>query len=255
MRVRILGCSGGIGAGLRTTSILIDDDLLIDAGTGVGDLTVDELKRIRHVFLTHAHLDHTAGLPLFIDTAFSTFTDHPITIHALDDTIAALRAHMFNGIMWPDFTALPSRGRPVIDFASVEVGESIAVPGRHVHAIEVNHSVPAVGYCVQGDGKVLAFSGDTAGNQTLWPALNAYPNIDALLIEVSFPNRQADLARHAGHYCPETFAADIRKLRHRPDIWLTAMKPGEEKTIFDEVRAALPRLPIRRLARGVEIHL
>ncbi|MGH8496681.1 MAG: MBL fold metallo-hydrolase [Gammaproteobacteria bacterium] len=255
MRVRILGCSGGIGAGLRTTSILIDDDVLIDAGTGVGDLTLDALKRIRHVFLTHAHLDHTAGLPLFIDTAFSTFADRPIEIHALAETIHALETHMFNGVMWPDFAALPSRDQPVLRFTPLEPGDSVTVHGRLVHAIEVSHGVPAVGYCVQAEGKVLAFSGDTARNRTLWPALNAYPNIDALLIEVSFPNRQAELARHAGHYCPQTFADDIRQLRHKPEIWLTAMKPGEEQTIYDEVRAALPRLPIHRLTRGDEIRL
>ena len=62
MRIRILGCSGGIGAGSRTSAMLIDDDVLLDAGTGIGDLALDDLNSIRHVFLTHAHLDHVAGL-------------------------------------------------------------------------------------------------------------------------------------------------------------------------------------------------
>ena len=55
MRIRTLGCSGGIGAGSRTSSLLIDNDVLIDAGTGIGDLSLEDLDSIRHVFLTHSH--------------------------------------------------------------------------------------------------------------------------------------------------------------------------------------------------------
>ena len=62
MQIRILGCSGGVSANLRTTSLLVDGDVLIDAGTGVGDLSLEEMSRIQHVFLTHSHLDHIAIL-------------------------------------------------------------------------------------------------------------------------------------------------------------------------------------------------
>ena len=41
MKFRVLGCSGGIGARARTTSFLVDDDVLLDAGTGVEDLSID----------------------------------------------------------------------------------------------------------------------------------------------------------------------------------------------------------------------
>ena len=68
MKVRVLGCSGAIAKDCRTTSFLIDGDVLVDAGTGVGELTLDEMRRVDHVFLTHAHLDHIASLPLMIDT-------------------------------------------------------------------------------------------------------------------------------------------------------------------------------------------
>ena len=44
MKLRVLGCSGGIGGRhLRTTSLLVDNDILIDAGTGVGDVSLAEL--------------------------------------------------------------------------------------------------------------------------------------------------------------------------------------------------------------------
>jgi hypothetical protein len=49
MQVRVLGCSGAIAKDCRTTSFLVDTDLLVDAGTGVGDLTLDEMAAIDDV--------------------------------------------------------------------------------------------------------------------------------------------------------------------------------------------------------------
>lgn len=119
-----------------------------------------------------------------------------------------------------------------------------------MQAIEVRHSVPSLGYCIARDNKVVAFSGDTAANETLWPALNAHANLDALIIEVSFANSQATLARDSGHYCPCTLAEDIRHLSHAPTIWVTAMKPGYEELIFAEVVAALAGYRVKRLRAG-----
>ena len=216
MRIKILGCSGGVGAGLRTTSILIDDDILIDAGTGLGDLALAELRQIRHVFLTHAHLDHVAGLPLFIDAAFDSLVTHPLEIHARIETIEALRAHMFNGIVWPDFSKLPAPGSPVLRFHPIgpRCRDSRLRVACFV-AIDVAHSVPSVGYCVEFADKVFAFSGDTMSNHTLWPVLNEYPQIDVFIVEVSFPNRLQTLARTAGHYCPSSLAVDHRQAHPR----------------------------------------
>jgi ribonuclease BN (tRNA processing enzyme) len=255
MQVRILGCSGGIGAGLKTTSILLDDDLLIDAGTGVGDLSLEELRRLRHVFLTHSHLDHVVGLPLFIDAAFEAYLEHPLQVHACQATINALREHLFNDVMWPDFSILPSAADAVMQFMPLSAGQVLELGSRQIRAVDVKHAVPTLGYCVEAGGKVLAFSGDTTNNQTLWPVLNAYSNVDVLVIEVSFPNRQAELAEKSGHYCPRTFAQDLAKLEHDPAIWLTAMKPGEEELIMEEVRSELPGRTVRRLESGVVFYL
>ena len=232
MQVRILGCSGGIGAGLRTTSILIDDDILIDAGTGLGDLPLDELRSIRHVFLTHAHLDHTAGLPLFIDSVFDTLWGNPLEVHARAETLDALQKHIFNGVIWPDFAVLPSPEEAVMRYRELTPGESLEIAGRVFKPIDVAHSVPSVGYCIESGGKVFAFSGDTMTNRTLWPVLNAYEALDVLIVEVSFPNRLESLARTAGHYSPAMLAEDIVNLEHQPEIWVTGMKPGDEDIII-----------------------
>lgn len=250
MKVEVLGCSGGIGGGLRTTSILVDNRILIDAGTGIGVLSIAQLRNIRHVFLTHSHLDHTAGLPLFADTVFDSLVGDPLQIHARCETIEALRRHMFNDVMWPDFSKLPYPETPVIEFNVISPGEVVPFDNVALRAVEVHHSVPSVGYCIEANGQVLAFSGDTKTNQTLWPVLNEYDQLKALVIEVSFPNNQAELAERSGHYCPLTLAKDLESLRHRPEIWVTAMKPGAESTIFDEVESAIADRKIHRLTAG-----
>ena len=108
MKVRILGCSGGIGGcHLRTTSIMVDHDILIDAGTGLGDLSIPELAQINHLFLTHTHLDHIACLPLMVDTV-GDMRERPLTVHATEAVIEILHAHVFNWLIWPDFCEIPS---------------------------------------------------------------------------------------------------------------------------------------------------
>ncbi len=255
MRIRVLGCSGGIGAGARTTCLLVDDDTLIDAGTGLGDLELDELRRVRHVFLTHAHLDHIAGLPLFVDTAFDSLVDEPLSVYGRAETLEALDSFIFNGHIWPDFALLPDADNPVLRYVPVNIDETIAVDGRSVRVVDVHHSVPAVGYCLEENGRVLAFSGDTMTNETLWPVLNRYPKLDVLVIEVSFPESQKNLAITSRHYCPSMMVDDLAKLRHDPQIWLTGMKPGEEDLIYREVLERLDGRGVRMLRAGTVFEL
>ena len=254
MRIKILGCSGGIGAELRTTSLLVDKDTLVDSGTGLGDLTLDDMRHIRHLFLTHSHLDHTCGLPLLVDTIF----DHlktPLTVYGRAETLEAVRKHIFNWIMWPDFAELPSKDKPVLLYKPLKLGERITLDGRNIHMIEVNHTVPGAGYVIEKQGKVFAFSGDTFTNDTFWKAVNAYPKVDVLMVETAFANSNRKLADMAKHYCPETLAEDLAKLKHDPDIYITHLKPGSEDMIFEEIMAALPKRRVHRLKGGEVFNL
>ena len=242
MRIRILGCSGGIGAGSRTSALLIDRDVLIDAGTGIGDLALHDLKSIRHVFLTHAHLDHIAGLPMLADSVFDRDFDIPLTVYARAETLSAIQAHLFNDVIWPDFAKLPSPENPMLRYRECSPGDTVSVGHREFHAVDVMHSVPSLGYTVQNSGGVFAVSGDTRTNETLWPVLNACDDLRVLVIEVSFPDEMETLATKAGHYCPKTLTQDLERLRHSPDIWLTGMKPGEELAFSSR---SFPRPPTK----------
>lgn len=139
MKVRVLGCSGAIARDCRTTSFLVNHNILIDAGTGVGDLTLEEMRQIDHVFLTHSHLDHIAALPLMLD-AVSSLRSQPVQVHALAATIAALQAHVFNNIVWPDFSCVPSAQSPFLRYVPLA-----AIVG-HLHQLpdELAGDYPAV---------------------------------------------------------------------------------------------------------------
>ena len=147
MKIRVLGCSGAISSNCRTTSFLLDHDLLIDAGTGVGDLTLEEMLGIDHVLLTHSHLDHIAALPLMVD-AVASQRSSPLQVHALAETIAALRAHIFNDVIWPDFSRIPTPENPFISFHEIELGQTLQFGARQIEVLPANHTVPALGFAV-----------------------------------------------------------------------------------------------------------
>jgi len=250
MKIRVLGCSGGIAKGVATTSFLIDDDILIDAGTGVGDLSVREMQRIRHIFITHSHLDHICSIALLIDTLFETLVGQPITVHAERSTIKVLKEHIFNWAIWPDFTVLPNKSRAVLKLKAMTSGSSLDIDGRRVEMIAVNHSVPGVAYRIESQGRSFAFSGDTTTNDSLWSALNKHDALDVLFVESAFANKDVAIARLAYHYCPQTLAEDLPKLRHRPKVYISHLKPGEEKLIMKECSKALPDWGLYQLKSG-----
>ncbi len=251
MQIKVLGCSGGIGANLRTTCFLIDDDLLIDAGTGLGDLPLNQMTGIRHIFLTHSHMDHVVGLPLLADSMFGVH-DEPIVVHALEQTIEALRTHVFNWIIWPDFSELPSKDSPSIQFEIMSPGDKVNIRSREIEMIPVNHTVPGVGYCVSSRRASVAFSGDTTTNDSLWAVLDTYANVDLLFVESAFSNNDCEISKISKHYCPRLLGEDIVKMKHRPDVWLTHFKPGEEELIYRECVEAMPDFNVHHL-KGSEV--
>lgn len=233
----MLGCSGGVGPKLRTTSFLIDDQLLLDAGTGVADLPKIEMGAVRDIMLSHAHLDHVVGAAFICDNTYDMHGPG-ITIHTTPEAQEVLRDHLFNWKLWPDFSQLPSPEEPVLRFATVEPGVTKTLYNVNVTPVVVAHTVPTVGYIVEREGRVLVFSGDTATNDTLWDALNALPAVHKLIVDVSFPSHDIERATASKHYTVGSLAADLPKLRHEVEILISHNKPGCE----DEIRAEAPEL-------------
>ncbi len=250
MKVRVLGCSGGINQDVATTSFLVDDDILIDAGTGVCDLSLEEMRRIKHIFISHSHLDHIASIPLLADTLFEDLIGNPLIVHAQAETIKALQTHIFNWTIWPNFTELPHKTNAVLKLETMAAGSVVEIAGRQIEMISVNHSVPSVGYCVKGDGKVFAFSGDTTSNENFWASLNKYDSLDLLFVESAFADKDIELAKVAFHYCPQLLAADLPKLKHKTKVCISHLKPGCEQEIIEQCKTALPDWDICQLHSG-----
>ena len=236
MQIRVLGCSGAIAKDCRTTSFLVGDRILIDAGTGVGDLTLEEMGRIDHVLLTHSHLDHIAALPLMLD-AVSSLRRSPVQVHALPATIEALQAHVFNNIIWPDFSAIPSQASPFLQYQTFSTGELLAIDGFEIEVLPARHTVPAVGFAVKGHTGWWVFSGDTERNQSFWDRVNAL-RVSYLVIETAFSNRERELARRSLHLSPATLAQELANIdpANRYPIYITHTKPSETELIMEEIR-------------------
>ena len=252
MRLKVLGCSGGIGGDLRTTSFLLNEQILIDCGTGISELELVALRKIRDIFLTHSHLDHIAGLPLLVDTIFDSLKT-PLTVHATAETTEAIRKHIFNNVIWPDFSRIPTVDNPVMQYQVISPGVLYDLDGCEMEIIPVNHVVPTVGYRVSCSDRAFAFTGDTTTNDLFWQKLNEADSLDVLIAEVAFPNRERELCKLAHHYCPNLLAADLAKLRHRPKIYISHLKPGSEAEIMQECRQAMPEFSLERLQGSQEI--
>lgn len=250
MTIRVLGCSGAIAAGCHTTAFLLDEAVLIDAGTGTATLTLDELARIDHILVSHSHLDHVLAIGLLADSVMRSRTAQgrgPVTVHALPETLAALRQHIFNGVIWPDFTRLPTSEAPVLRFVPFAVGEVLQVAGRRIEVLSAAHTVPAVGFAVAGAQGHWVFTGDTGPNPALWQRLQAL-KVAHLVIEVAFSDEERQLARISRHLCPAALGHELQFLAGSVDVHITHIKPGESEAVMSEVSALATAHRIHALA-------
>jgi len=214
--------------------MLIDNDILIDAGTGVGDLSLTELSLIDHIFLTHSHLDHIASIPFVVDTV-GGMRAKPITVHAIPATLEILRNHIFNWAIWPDFSQIPTPAKPWMQYRAIQVGEVVEISGRTITALPAIHTVPAVGYHIDSGRGSLVFTGDTTTNDALWEIANRILNLKYVIVETAFCNREKSLAITSKHLCPTMLADELAKLERSAEIYITHLKPGEIELTMQEI--------------------
>lgn len=245
MKVRVLGCYGSELMGYNPTSFLVNENVLIDAGTIASALTMEEQLKIRSILLSHSHFDHIKGLFFLADNLFEKFST-TIDIYATTGILEILRTHYFNNLLSPDFTSIPHKGNPIMRFNSILPGQGFEVNGLRIQAFKANHVVETVGYTVQDGSGTILYSGDTGATPWIWEEARHQKDLKAIFVETSFPNRLGELAKLTGHLTPSMLGQELEKLGDIDvPIFIYHMKPQYLETLSTEIeRLSRPNISI-----------
>jgi len=227
----------------RLTCFLIDDCVAIDAGSIAIALTNEQRSKVKDIIITHPHMDHVASLPIFIDDLYPSLQE-PMRVYATQEVIDLLERDVFNWNVYPRFSDLKNDYGPVMEYVPIPIGEPFKVAHLTVVAVPVNHIVPTVGLVISDGQKSVAFSSDTSETEDFWKILNEMKDLDALLIEASFPNRMAKLAEVSRHFTPASLGQELKKLNHNGmDIMAVHLKATYRDEIIEQLNALnIPKL-------------
>ena len=232
---------------------MIDERVAVDAGSIALALNSEQRENVRDIIITHPHMDHIASLPIFIDDLFPTLTT-PVRVYATPEVISSLERDIFNWNVYPRFSELRNDFGSVMEYVPIPVGEEFKVAHLSVTAVAVNHIVPTVGLVVSDSKTTVAFSSDTAETDQFWEMVNRAPQLQALLIEASFPDSMAQLAEVSRHFTPASLKRELVKLSHNGlDILAVHIKPAYRETIIEELKSLrIPGLGVMESGRIYE---
>jgi ribonuclease BN (tRNA processing enzyme) len=254
MKLRILDTASAGGAPRQyTSSYLVNDVLAVDAGClGFWRSPADQAE-IRHILITHTHLDHIASLPMFIENAYRPGLDS-VTVYGLPEALDALQRHIFNDVIWPDFVRITMDGLPFVRLQPIKAGEPFQVAGLNVHAIHVDHIVPTCGFMVTDQRSTIVFGADSGPTQQLWEAAHSTPRPRTVLLEACFPNFMKKLAEVSAHLTPEMFREEVAKMPGVDRIIAVHVKEAFRKQVEQELALlGLPQLEIGVAGREYEV--
>ena len=235
MKFRVLGAFGGEGLGHRPSAFLVNDKVLIDGGSVSGALTIPDQLAVEHAIISHAHLDHIAGLVYLTETLAFCEVGAAVTIASIDPVITTLRAGVFNDRLWPDFSKIPHPDVPVVKYRTLATDAEQRVGDLWVTPVAVNHTVPAAGFIVHDGSTGVVYSGDTGPTEALWRAARDVRGIRAVILECAFPNRLGPLGEVAKHMTPALIRREIDKLPPDIPVWIFHVKPQFHEEIAEEL--------------------
>lgn len=240
MRVRVLGAYGGELGPYRNSAYHFENGILLDAGGASAALTAEEIRGLKSVVLTHSHADHIASLPFLLDVRIGQGT---LDIYALRETIAALRIHVFNNKIWPDFERIPDPRHPLLRYHEIEREEPLELDGLKFTPIAVDHTVPTVGYLISDGRGTITFSGDTGPTRRIWELTAKVKDLRAIFIELSFPARLDRIATLSKHFSTVTIRDELEKLPDGVPTIIYHLKPAFIDEIKEELAPLLAERP------------
>jgi|YelNatPaOPRAMG01_1025707.scaffolds.fasta_scaffold22091_3 ribonuclease BN (tRNA processing enzyme) len=249
MEIRVLGCFGGELPGFRHCCLKIDERLLLDAGAITPVLNLSEQKKIQYILVTHTHLDHIKDIPFLAANLIKEKSfRRPVHIVSTAPVIGLIKTHLFNDALWPDFSVLPTAEWPILKFVEIQAEVDVPIGNYLIRAIPVNHPVPAVGYFIKQGNTAIIYTGDTGPSDQIWEVANQRPELRALLIETSFPNKLSEVAQKSGHLTPRLLKEELLKLnRNDLTILLAHMKPQYLPVLRKEIKKIpYPRISLLR---------
>jgi cAMP phosphodiesterase len=234
MLVRIIGGHGGVSPGFKATSYLIDGKLLIDAGSVASGIQIEEQSHIDNILISHSHLDHISDLAFMADNCFG-MKGRPFEVYANAPVKKAIKTHLLNDILWPDFTMLPSKDNPTLRFHDIKPEEWIQLGEYKILPVPVNHPGGALGFIIQRKNTAIVFTQDTGSTDKIWEHALKLQNLKAIFTEVSFPNALAKVATDSQHHTPATMREEIKKMPKNVPIFLGHLKPNFQHQLFAEI--------------------
>ena len=228
------------------TSYLINDTFAIDAGSLGISLDLPAQRKIKHVLLSHAHIDHLATLPIFLENT-EELTGPRVTIHGSEAVLDGLRRHIFNDCVWPDLIHATLNSQPFFHLAALEAGRTLEIAGVRITPVPVTHVVPTMGFLLEEGDAAVVLPIDTGPTEELWQYANALPKVSAVFLEATFPNSMDELARIAKHLTPRMFAEEVRKLACPAKAIAIHIKAS----LYDEVVQELQSLGLPDLEIGM----
>jgi ribonuclease BN (tRNA processing enzyme) len=241
MHLRFLGCHHTETVRTRLSSILVNGDVVLDAGAITSTLSAEEQNRIKAVLITHRHYDHIRDLPTLALAGFETGAT--IQVYAAAETIDALRGNLLDGTMYPNFAEIPSAEQPRLKMVEVQPWREREIGGLLCTPVPMDHAVPAVGYrVVASGGGSFFYTGDTSGGVAkVWGDLNA----DLLIVETTFPNAQAEFAELTRHLTPASLERELANISASgldlPRVIVVHMNTRAEEEIVAELRGVADR--------------
>ncbi len=257
MKIKVLGCYGGQLLGFHLTSFLVNDSILLDAGSPTEALSLEEQHGIRHIFISHTHLDHIKDIAFLADNRSlkrlgGNEGNRTITIHALPENLEVLKRHYLNDQIWPDFTRIPSESDPILRLSPLRPEEPVEADGVRITPIPVTHPVPCTGFLIEQDGMQFLYTADTGRTDRIWEIANAQPNLKGIIMDCSFPNAYEHLAEISGHLTPNGMRDELEKFDGlgKVPVYLYHMKPESLNIMAAEVEKL--NIPHLRLLTQVD---